>query len=245
MPRALAVETSGRVGSVALVDNGRVVAVDAFPHGLQHAAHIITRIQALCDQVSWKPTDFQEIYVSIGPGSFTGLRIGVTLAKTLAFAIGAKVVAVPAARGLAESAPPEATELLIVLDAKRDQIFTARFKRRSSSEPWQEVEPPHLDDLASALSRAARPVWLLGDGIPQHRKFIPADDQIHETPEEGWRPRAEVIAELGFAAARQGIFVEPEQLVPLYIRKPEAEEVWEKKHALSPSFPPPVCPGEG
>jgi len=245
MPRALAVETSGRIGSVALVDNGQVLAVDAFPHGLQHAAHIITRIQSLCDQLSWKPSDFEELYVSIGPGSFTGLRIGVTLAKTLAFATGAKVVAVPAARGLAENAPPEATELLIVLDAKRDQIFTARFNRANSSQPWRELEPPHLDDLASALSRAGRPVWLLGDGIPQHRKFIPVNDQIHETSEESWRPRAEVIALLGFALARQGTFIDPEQLVPLYIRKPEAEEVWEKQHAAVPPFPPPVCPGEG
>ena len=230
MHRALAVETSGRIGSVALVDNGQVVAVDEFPHGLQHAAHIITRIQTLCDQVSWKPADFEEIYVSIGPGSFTGLRIGVTLAKTLAFAIGAKVVAVPAARGLAENAPSEATELLIVLDAKRDQIFTARFARTSPQNRWQEVEPPRLDDLAGALRRASRPVWLLGDGIPQHRKFIPADQQIHETTESSWRPRAEVIAALGFELARRGDFTDPKQLVPLYIRKPEAEEVWDKKH---------------
>jgi tRNA threonylcarbamoyladenosine biosynthesis protein TsaB len=236
MPRALAVETSGRIGSVALVEDGQVLAVDEFPHGLQHAAHIITRIQMLCDRLGWKPNDIDEIYVSIGPGSFTGLRIGVTLAKTFAFATGARVVAVPAAPGLAENAPPEASELVIVLDAKRDQIFTARFAR-TRSEAWKEVEPPHLDGLASMLSRAGRPVWLLGDGIPQHRKFIPSDPQIHETAEATWRPRAETIANLGFHLARLGAFVDPERLEPLYIRKPEAEEVWEKKHGHAPVDP--------
>src|SRR4051794_6884492 len=75
MPRALAIETSGRIGSVAVARNGVTLAVEQFPHGLQHAAEIIPRIDSLCRNQGWSPADLEELYLSVGPGSFTGLRI--------------------------------------------------------------------------------------------------------------------------------------------------------------------------
>src|SRR5688500_13858881 len=125
MPRAVAIETSGRTGSVAVARDGVVLAEETFPHGLKHAAGLVPMIDRLCGGAGWGPRDVEEVYVSAGPGSFTGLRVGVTVAKTLAFATGARIVAVPTAEVLARNAPPEATYVVIVLDAKRDQIFTA------------------------------------------------------------------------------------------------------------------------
>src|SRR5689334_12051893 len=103
MPRALALETSGRTGSVALVEVGNVVAEDQFPHGLRHAAGLVPMIDRLCRERGWAPGDVDEVYVSAGPGSFTGLRVGITVAKTLALATGARVVAVPTADVLARN----------------------------------------------------------------------------------------------------------------------------------------------
>lgn len=227
MARALAIETSARIGSVALVEEGQLLLEDQFPHGLQHAAEMIPRIDRLCRNLGWTPRDLAELYVSAGPGSFTGLRIGITLAKTLAFATGAKVVAVPSVRVLAHNAPDEAVELIIVLNAKRDQIFTSRFGR--SDGQWIEQEPAHLDDLPSMLKRAARPVYLLGDGIPHHQKFIGPDDHgVVLTHVEAWRPRASAVAAGGVKLAAAGAFTEPDRLTPIYLRKPEAEEKWEQ-----------------
>ncbi|HEY2589066.1 MAG TPA: tRNA (adenosine(37)-N6)-threonylcarbamoyltransferase complex dimerization subunit type 1 TsaB [Tepidisphaeraceae bacterium] len=227
MCRALAIETSGRTGSIALVDDERVMVEDEFPHGLQHAAEMIPRIDRLCHDRGWSPQDIEELYVSAGPGSFTGLRIGITLAKTLAFATGARIVAVPSIRVLAHNAPPEANELIIVLDAKRNQIFTARLLR--AEQGWIEAEPAHLDDLGSMLVRAGRPVHLLGDGIPHHQKFIPPGDPgIVLTPPETWRPRAAAVASEGVRLSAAGAFTDPDRLTPIYIRKPEAEEKWEQ-----------------
>src|SRR5688572_28669723 len=129
MARGLALETSGRTGSIALVQDGNVLHEEQFPHGLKHAAEIIPMIDRLFRGQGWRPRDLEEIYVSVGPGSFTGLRIGVTLAKTLAFASGVRIVAVSSVRVLVENAPAGAKHVIIVLDAKRDQIFTARFER--------------------------------------------------------------------------------------------------------------------
>lgn len=229
MARALAIETSSRIGSVAAVDGENLLAEEQFPHGLQHAAMILPIIDRLCRAQGWSPRDVEHLYISAGPGSFTGLRIGVTLAKTMALATGMKVVAVPTARVLAENAPAGARHIVIVLDAKRDQIFTARFERIGGD--WIEREPAQLASLLDILSGAPRPVHLLGEGIPHHQKFIPADDPgIIVTPPERWRPQAGVVARLGTAMAGAGRFIDPDSFTPIYIRKPEAEEKWETLH---------------
>ena len=222
MRRALAIETSGKVGSIALVDGNAVVAEEQFAHGLRHAAEIVPLIDRLCRARQWSAKDLDHLYISIGPGSFTGLRIGVTLAKTIAFTTGAKLVVVPSVCVLAENAPAEAIHLIIVLDAKREQIFTARFEREG--ETWIEREPAHLDALAAMIERSPKPVHLLGEGIPFHEKFVPKDADVMITSPETWRAAAANVAKLGLELAAKGEFADPYQLVPIYIRKPEAQE---------------------
>ncbi|MGB7158071.1 MAG: tRNA (adenosine(37)-N6)-threonylcarbamoyltransferase complex dimerization subunit type 1 TsaB [Tepidisphaeraceae bacterium] len=226
--RGLALETSGRVGSVAAVVDGRVVAEEQFAHGLQHAAQIVPIIDRLTRAQSWTPRDVDELYVSVGPGSFTGLRIAVTLAKTMAMATGVKIVAVPTVRVLAENAPADAKHVVIVLDAKREQIFTARFERVAHQ--WFEREPAKLDSLTAMLQRSPRPVHLLGEGLPYHEKFIPRDDaSVIVAPPDTALARAGVVATIGHAMARRGEFADPQRLTPIYIRRPEAEEKYQEK----------------
>ncbi len=225
MARALAIETSGRVGSIAVIIDGRVVSEEQFAHGLQHAAQIVPIIDRLWRAQGCSPGDIPELYVSAGPGSFTGLRIGITLAKTLSLATGVKLVGVPSVRVLAENAPAEAQHLIIVLDAKRGQIFTARFER--SDDGWIEHEPAHLDDLPSIIARAPRPVHLLGEGIAYHENLIPKGDRsVIVTSSSTWRARAAAVAKTGMSMARRGQFADPLTLSPIYIRRPEAEEKW-------------------
>lgn len=232
MPRALALETSGRTGSVALARDGAVLAEEQFPHGLKHAAGIIPVIDRHCRAVGWSPGDIEQVYVSAGPGSFTGLRVGVTVAKSLAFATGARVVAVPTVEVLVRNAPPGWRNAVIVLDAKRDQVFTASFENRDGVAAVREAA--HLGDLRSVLARTPRPVHLIGEGIPFHQQFIPVEDAgVIVTPGGLWRARASAAVEVGHALAREGRFIEPDALVPLYVRRPEAEE----KLALKQSTP--------
>lgn len=225
MPRGLAIETSGRIGSVAIVEEGRVLGEDTFEHGLRHAAEMVPRIDALTRAQGWRPADIREIYVSVGPGSFTGLRIGVTLAKTLAFATGATIAAVASVEVLACNAPEEAREVIVVLDAKREQVFTARRHRDESESNWSIAEPAHVDSLAAMIARSPRPVYLIGAGIPFHQKYLPSQDEgIIVTGPELWRARAEAVAKIGYRMLRAGQSADPQRLTPLYIRKPEAEE---------------------
>jgi tRNA threonylcarbamoyladenosine biosynthesis protein TsaB len=216
----LAIETSGRQGSIALANGEAVLQECSFEYGLQHAARMLPLIDEMCRSMSWQPAEIQRIAISIGPGSFTGLRIGVTMAKTLAFATGAAIVPIQSVDVLAENAPVTASELIIVLDAKRGHIFTARFVRTVNG--LMCIEPAHLDTLAAILARAGRPVHLLGEGIDFHRPSIPDDSQIIVTESSTWIARASVVARLANRASAS--VVDPAHLTPLYIRKPEAEE---------------------
>ncbi len=222
---ALAIETSGRSGSVALLRDGVILVESEFAHGLKHAAGLLPMIDRLMASHRFTPANLDHLYVSEGPGSFTGLRIGITLAKTLALATGVKLVAVPTLKVLAMNAPSGAKHVIIALDAKRDQIFTGRFER--VNELWIEREPAHLDALSAMIARSPRPVYLLGEGLPFHQKFIPANDEgIIVTPEESWRARAAAVAAIGMELATAGQFTDPDRFTPAYIRKPEAEEKW-------------------
>jgi tRNA threonylcarbamoyladenosine biosynthesis protein TsaB len=224
MPRALAIETSGRIGSIATVIDGQVAREQVFSHGLQNAAKILPIIDELCRAQAWSPRDIEQIYVSIGPGSFTGLRIGVTIAKSIALVTNAKIVAVPTVEVLARNAPADASNVIVVLDAKRDQIFTARFAGTAI------VEPAHLDSLVAMLARSPRPVHLIGEGIPFHQKFLAKDDaSVIMTTQELWQAKAAHVAEIGWAMARANQFTDADRLAPLYIRLPEAEEKWQQQ----------------
>ncbi len=226
--RGLAIETSGRAGSIAVARDGVVLAEEHFAHGLKHAAGIVPIIDNLCRGQGWKPNDIEEVYVSAGPGSFTGLRVGITVAKTLAFATGAKVIAVPSEEVLARNAPAGWQNLIIVLDAKRDQIFTASFENIAGE--FVRREPAHLDSLAEMLRRTPRPVHLLGEGIPFHEKFIPREDPgIVLTPPDSWRGTAAAVAAIGAEMALEGHIVNPVALRPIYIRRPEAEEKFDER----------------
>jgi tRNA threonylcarbamoyladenosine biosynthesis protein TsaB len=221
MARAIAIETSGSIGAIALADNDTIFAETLFSHGLQHTAKIIPMMHDALQQRRWTPGDIEHVYVSAGPGSFTGLRVAITLAKTLAFAVNCKIIAIESTRVLAENADPQSEEVLIVLDARRVHIFTARYVRHASG--WHEVEPPHLDVFSSAVARAGRPLELIGDGVPCHVDTTILDKNIVYNTTRN-RASAVAVARLGIERARSGQFADPHTLTPIYLRLAEAEE---------------------
>lgn len=180
---ALAIETSGRTGSVAIVRDGIVLAEPTFEHGLKNAAAILPMIDRLCREQGIGPADIKELYLSIGPGSFTGLRIGVTLAKTMALTTRVKIVAVPTVEVLAHNAPADARHVIIVLDAKRDQIFTASFDRISPSPgtPGKGGVRVPLDHASPAGTAEPSPYPRQPADLPEYRERDKA--QLSSLPE--------------------------------------------------------------
>ena len=229
-PRVVAIETSGRLGSVALGVAGELVDVVAFSTEANHAVELLPTIERLTSHRGWPADSIDQFYVSAGPGSFTGLRIGITVARTLALAVGAKVVAVPTVDVLACNAlalPDPPAHLAVVLDAKRKQVYTAVF--RLDVRRYRKVVDACVMAPADLLARTERPLAILGEGVAYHRSAL-TGPEVGVLDQELNRPRAEVVLELGWELACSGQFADVKTLVPIYLRRPEAEDLWSARH---------------
>ena len=226
---ALAFETSSAWGSVVLGRGGQIIGTRTFSAPKRHAVEFVSSIDALCRACAVEPGAVDCIYVSAGPGSFTGLRIGVTAARIIAFATGARVVGVPSLKVIAQNAADASTppdHLAVMLDAKRKRVYAETFARRAGE--YLSVSEPAEVDPAEFLARQDRSCAVLGEGVAYHRVSVEAS-RLLVLPEALCRPRAEIVYRLGAKRARQGRFDDPRKLIPIYIRPPEAEERWEER----------------
>lgn len=229
LPFALAFETSSALGSIALGRGGEVLAVRTFSGPRMHAVDFLPTLDALCRAHSVEPGAVAQVYVSAGPGSFTGLRIGITVARMIALAGGARVVAVPTLEVIAQNALKAAElpeQVAVMLDAKRGRVYAAAFVCVDGAlvptcDP-AEVEP------GSFLANRGPACSVLGEGIAYHRGVVEASG-LPVLPEPFWSPRAETVYQLGHARAAGGEFDDPRTLVPIYLRPPEAEEKWARR----------------
>lgn len=228
----IAIETSGRIGSIALSKGPELIETAIFSAELRHAVELLPAIDSICRRHEIAPAELAEVYVSGGPGSFTGLRLGITVARTLVWAGRGRVraVRVPTLDVIAQNclqASPPPSNLVVLLDAKRQRVYAAAFVLdgpgyRRITEP-AEWDP---EELAATLPAGCAAV---GEGIAYHQ---PAVERAGLTilPEELNRPRAEVVQALGSARSAAGEYDDLASLVPIYVRRPEAEEVWERRH---------------
>lgn len=230
--RLLAIETSSARGSVALGEGARLLAVNDLATTSQHCQLLIPTIDGLCVRQGWDAGTVDEIYVSAGPGSFTGLRIAVTVAKSLAMTLQLKVVAVPtmdviAARAEELADPPP--HLAVALDAKRQQVYGAAYRLQAGR--YRPLMDACLLSPAELVARTPTPLGLTGEGLIYHPDAFKAVDARWIPEEQRW-PRAQEVQRLGWELAQQGRYTDPAQLLPIYIRVPEAEERWALRHGI-------------
>jgi tRNA threonylcarbamoyl adenosine modification protein YeaZ len=253
-PRILVIETSGRTGSVLVASGPTILATRELSPTQRHAVELMPAVEALTAEQGWKPTDIDELYLSIGPGSFTGLRIAVAVARALHATTGCKLLGIPSLDVIAQNAPADFPIVIPLLDAKRTQVFAARYERTPEG-LLQQTAPPALVDpnhfLTDALQRAemlnASPnptsptssfslhpssfkIALLGEGLTHFTP--PPHPAVTSLPPTLWHATAANLHRLAYPLARQNHFSDPATLLPLYIRLPEAEEVYRKKHGL-------------
>ena len=134
----LHIETSTAVCSVALSRGREVLACRDIAEGMNHAAILVPLIKELMAEVGWRPSSLQAISVSSGPGSYTGLRVGSSTAKAMAYTLEIPLVAVPTLRALAVEAfrrHPAASWALPMIDARRNEVYAALYDR-SMFEAW-------------------------------------------------------------------------------------------------------------
>jgi len=225
-PRIIAIETTSRRGGIALAVGDQIVASHTLAVDRDYAADLLPAADALCRQVGWRPDAVEQVFVSIGPGSFTGTRIGVTFAKTLALAARAKVVAVPTFDALAlnglDLRPPPA-DLVVFMDARGGEVFAEMFRLSGESQVYESVRPGQLVPLADLLSDARHPVAFAGEGVAVHRKVLLETGNLM-LPQDLCICRVERVHQVGRRLAQQGRFSEVDTLIPVYYRLPTPVE---------------------
>jgi tRNA threonylcarbamoyladenosine biosynthesis protein TsaB len=223
--RVLALETSGRVGSIALLEAGDgsapVLRDLGLPAAERSARSLLPSIDSLLREFAWRPADLELIATTTGPGSFTGLRIGVVAAKTLAYVTGAKLVGVHTLAAIAVGAGVDAPRLWTVLDSQRQELFVASFDpRRSISE--QETPATEILSVDAWLARLTPGDAVAGPPLAKCRERIPAGIAIVD--EAQWSPAAGFTGQLAVELLRRGTSIDPLALVPNYYRKSAAED---------------------
>ena len=228
--RILAIETSSRWGSAAIGTPAGVIENRELSGEMRHAADFAALVDAMLKAQNWPARSIAYVLISVGPGSFTGLRIGVTMARTLSWSIGARIVAVPTLDAIARNAlaaQPAPQNLAVLLDAKREQVYAGAY--RIEQQEIQRLIEPSLEKPLAFLSQLPRPLFVMGEGVPHHREEIEKAG-VEFLPDSLARPDARQVFTIGLQMARAGLHTPPGDLLPLYIRRPEAEEKWEKLH---------------
>lgn len=223
--RVLALETSGMAGSVAvLADDERLLEIELDP-SRRTAQTLAPAVRNILRQIGWNPAEVSLVAVTSGPGSFTGLRIGVTTAKTFAYATGAALVGVDTLAVIAQSVnvpslPAPDCRLWTVMNAERDQFFAASFF--PGQQQWSLAEATHIVDRQTWLEKLTAGSLAAGPGLKQIEAQIPAGVEI--APDSTWIPRAAMVAQIGLRAFHDGRQSDCWSLVPEYYRESAAVE---------------------
>jgi tRNA threonylcarbamoyladenosine biosynthesis protein TsaB len=220
----LALDTTTRDGSCAVADEDRVLRERAGDAARPHDERLPGDLMALLDEASLALTDVDVYAVATGPGSFTGLRIGIATMQGLAFAAGKPLIGVSGFDALAHlggAAAPDAARIATWVDAWRGEVYAAAYQ------DGEELEAPLVEPPAELLARYARRGgdWLLiGDAAEIYRDAIAAAlGPSVRIAAPAAPPLAGTIAQRAAAAARAGHRPPPHAIRPLYVRRPDAE----------------------
>ena len=236
----LALETSAERGSVALFEGDRLLGEVWLDAGERHAASLLVCLDRLLGDVGRSLEDVDRIALAIGPGSFTGLRIGLATALGLAFGTERLLVPVPTLAALATQAGRPGL-VAPVLDARRGEVYAGLY-REDGSEVMAD-SCGSIEDLLARLPGDA-PIAFLGEGALAHRAEIVArlGGLAHFLPPEVAVLGAASVGRLGLRLAAAGLAVVPERVELRYLRRAEAEvrraEAEAKRLALHPAGEP-------
>ena len=227
--RVLALDTTTRAGSVALVEDDRIIVERSGDPARTHAERLPGEIVNLLDAAGVALSALDLFAVAAGPGSFTGLRIGIATMQGLAFVNRRRIVAPSALEALAQEGSHGLGPGAVVaawMDAHRRDVFSALYRLTAAPaferDPLIEIDPPAAGDPASTLLRWTRrfdaPAIFIGDGAVLYASAIGGRGRVMAPP-----ALAATIGMMAIARARAGDTVDPAGAHPLYVRRPDAE----------------------
>jgi tRNA threonylcarbamoyladenosine biosynthesis protein TsaB len=225
VPRLLILETSGRVAAVALAEGGRLLGSRLLDEARRHARDLAPAVADLLTEQGWRPRDVHAVLVSRGPGSYTGLRVGVMSAKAFAYATGCALLALDTFAAIALQAPPGCDYLDVLADAQQDRVYFQPFVR--AGEHWRPAEALTILPVTEWLARRRPDAWVTGPGLKKWEARLPPEARRVEEAQRDPQPAS--LLHLGLARYRAGERDDVWSVEPLYLRPSSAEEKWQSR----------------
>ena len=235
----LAIDTATAQVGVAVGDGGAVLGEVRLIGGRRHAEQLAPAIRSLAEWTGVRLDQLAAISVGVGPGLFTGLRVGVTTAKVMAQALRIPVVPVPSLDLVAYPVRHTSRLVVAVLDARRREVFHASYRPVPGGvQRVSEYAVATPVDLVAQLEAGGEEVLLVGDGVAAHAEAFAGLDRVELAGPEFANPSVAALIALATARVEREEFDAPWEVRPLYLRESDAELNW-----TSPRGPRPQAPG--
>jgi len=226
----LGITTSTQQVGCAIGGHEGVLASVHSSRGKRHAETLTPAIDFIARQARVDLSEISAVAIDVGPGLFTGLRVGVASAKAIAFALRVPMVGVVSLDLLAFAVRHSPRAIHAVLDARRGEVFTAPYRQVPGG--VQRLAEPSVgtpEDLASDLVAAGEECLLVGDGAIRHRELFEQVRRVDIGEHSLAYPSAGALVQLAHAKALREDFVNTWEVEPLYLRLPDAEINWEQR----------------
>lgn len=233
--KILGIDSSGLVASVALMSEGILAGEYTIHNKKTHSQTLLPMIASMLEMAEVKPEELDCVAVSAGPGSFTGLRIGASTAKGLAWTLGIPVVPVSSLMGLAVNVTERGALVCPVMDARRGQVYYGIYRITDGvPDVLGEPDVTAVETVLETVSAMGDRVIFLGDGVPVFQETIREKCRIEAEFSDAVNryQRGAAVAKLGGLLFDRGGYVTAGEFAPVYLRKSQAEREREEQRGI-------------
>jgi tRNA threonylcarbamoyladenosine biosynthesis protein TsaB len=229
----LGIETSTALGSVAIVEDQKLRGERRWKAEKGHAERLIEELDSLLEKLSISMKALDGFAVTIGPGSFSGLRVGLATVKGLAMATQRPVIPVSTLEALARNVSGPLHPVCTLLDAQREEAYAALFRRDETGQ-WIRILPDQVIAPGDLLKQLSGPTIFVGEGAVLYQALIQqrmGEKASFAPPEAQW-PSAAIVAQMGLSRLLRGETAQAKEIAPSYLRRPDAEvKLQKERHA--------------
>lgn len=219
-PLVLALDTSSKVGGVALCRGFEVLGEETWMVGSSHTTQVLPAAARLCERAGVTVGQLGLVVTALGPGSFTGLRVGASLGKGLAVALGAALVGVPTLDAVAYQHRAASGHIVALVDAGRGQVYVGTYRSGVRGPTLRGEYVVFSDDeLLAHVGALKGGVWVVGELLPERASALIALDKVRVASPAGTLRRPAFVAELGYRRFLDGGAPDAAALQPLYLKR--------------------------
>jgi tRNA threonylcarbamoyladenosine biosynthesis protein TsaB len=232
----LAIETAVERVGVAVGDASGVRASSMLASDRRHAESLAPMIHFVLGQAGVGMRDIDHIAVDVGPGLFTGMRVGMATAQAMAWALDIPVVPVSSLDALVHAVGDTDVPVAVALDARRGEVYWSLHRASTGSGEPARLRGPEVlspEDCAIAIADRGEDIRCAGSGFVRHRDVFAAVPWVRFAPDSLTSPRAEDVLALAVPRIARDLVVAPDELEPVYLRAPDAEINWQTRGRAS------------